>query len=79
MTPGKPRLYVDCSGLGETELQAVLLGDRASPQYDSISGKTVLKRPFIRDTGKASAHSLFRPKGDRSSSCSPGRQSFESI
>ena len=30
-------------------------GDRASSQYDSFSGKMVLKRPFLSDTGKTLA------------------------
>ena len=44
-------LHRHCSGLRETEHQAILLGDRAVSQNDSFSGKMVLKWPFMT-TGK---------------------------
>ena len=52
-------LHNHCSGLWETELQAILPGERASSQYDSLWGVVVLKKPFLGDTGEDLAH-LFR-------------------
>ena len=40
----------------DTELWAVLPQDAVSNQYDSFSGKMVLKRPFLSDTGEDSTH-----------------------
>ena len=51
-------------GIAETELQAVLTGDKALSWYDSFSSKMVLKRPFFSDTGDDSAH-LFKYCRDR--------------
>ena len=36
-------------------VHSALLGDGALGQYDSFSGKLILKRPFITDTGEALA------------------------
>ena len=49
MIVGKLRLI--CSGLREPELLAVLPGDRASSQHDSFSGKMVLNKLFLSDSG----------------------------
>ena len=48
-------LHSHCLGLRETELQAILLGDRASSHYNSFSGKLVLKRPFLVTLGRLSS------------------------
>ena len=45
-------VHIHCSDLGETELQAFTPGDRALSQYDSLSGKMVLKWPCGSDTGE---------------------------
>ena len=58
MTLGKTQLI--CPGLRETKLQALLHGGKTLSQYSSDSGKMVLKRPFLNDTGEDSTH-LFRP------------------
>ena len=65
------------SGLGETELWAVLLEDALSC-YSSFSGKMVLKRPFLNDTGEDLAH-LLSSQGDKTLSCCPGGQRFKSV
>ena len=46
MTLAKP-LHIHCSGLGETEHGAILLGDRALSQYGSFSFKMVLKKLYL--------------------------------
>ena len=51
----------------ETELQAIVLDDRPLSQFDSFSGKMVLKRLLIGDTGKL-VHLLSDLLGDRVSS-----------
>ena len=45
-----PSLHSHSSGLRETELQVILLGDRTLSYYHSFIGKTVLKRLFNSDT-----------------------------
>ena len=50
LTFGKTQII--CSGLGEIELQAVVLGDAASSWHDRFSGKMVLKRLLLGDTGE---------------------------
>ena len=55
---GEETLHIHCSGF---------MGDAALSHYYSCSGKMVLKRLFIGDTWKTSAHSLFRSWGDRAS------------
>ena len=45
------RLPIHCWDSEETELKI---------QYDSVTWKVVLKRPFTGETGKASTHSLFQ-------------------
>ena len=69
-------LQIHCLSLVETELQAILLGDRTLNWYDRFSRKIVLKRPFLSDTGEACAD-LFRFLGDRALSHFPGRQNFK--
>ena len=54
-----------CLGLSETEPWVILPGDRALSIYDSFSGKMILKRLFVSDTGEASTQSLLRSQGDR--------------
>ena len=76
VTFGKPHFCtVIFSGLGKTDLQAILPRDRALSTYDSFSGK-ILKKPFLSDTGEYLAH-LLRYWGGRTSSCSPCRQNFK--
>ena len=72
--PGKATaLHSHCSGLGETEFKAVLLGNRALSQYKSFSWNMVLKRPFFGYTGEASACPTYQAElqafllGDRTS------------
>ena len=42
-------LHIYCSGLWETEIKAILSGDKVSSQYSSFGGKMVLKRPNISE------------------------------
>ena len=60
----------------ETEIQAILLGDRALSQCNSLSGQIVLKRQFLSETVEGLAH-LIWSWGQRAFSHSSGRQSFE--
>ena len=39
----------------EKDLWTMLLGDRTSGQYDSLSGKMVLRQPFASETREALA------------------------
>ena len=51
VTLAKPLLI--CSGLRETDLWAVLLGDRALSPHDCFNGKIILKMLLLGDSGEA--------------------------
>ena len=61
---------------GNTEICAVLLGETTLSQYNSFSGKMVLKWLFLSDTGEDLAHLFW---GVKTSSLSLRRQSIKSF
>ena len=65
--------------LWETDLHSIFLGGRASSHYDSFSGKMVLKRLFVSDSGKTLALHIHCSVllGYRALSHSSKRESFK--
>ena len=60
VTLGKPQLCTFTVQVSsETEIWVVIWGHRAWSWYNNFSGKMVLKRPFVGDTGEALAVNVY--------------------